>query len=109
VLARVVALLALVTVMPTVELAEQAMHAIDHLAEADVPDHDAHHEPGGAEDEHGCTGLIHLCSCHRTLSTGPVAVAAPVGIETLDTLAGAGPPSLHDVTSLEPPHRPPIG
>jgi hypothetical protein len=105
---RLLSLLLLLAVLPTVELAEQTLHAIEHAHHAEVPDHSAHHdeEPG---DEHGCTGLMHLCSCHHTQVTITLPGLAAVTTEIPDTLTIEVPPPLIDLTSVEPPKRPPIG
>jgi hypothetical protein len=110
VLAQRVALLLLFAVLPTAELAEQVAHVVEHVLHDEPAVHSAHHDgerPAGG-DEHGCTGLIHLCGCHQALLTSPTAPAT-LSVEILDTMAIQGPHSLHDQRSLEPPHRPPIG
>ena len=105
---RWLALLLLLAVLPTVELTEQGIHVIEHLFEGDPATHSAHHdeEPG---DEHGCTGLVHLCSCHHAQVT-PAGIAISVSVvEMQHTITIAWPSSLADLNTLEPPHRPPIG
>ena len=104
---RLVALLVLLAVLPTFELAEQIEHAVVHLLDGEAPDHDAHHdaEPG---DEHGCTGLVHLCSCHQTQVTFGAALVVSRRVELAASISIRTPGSLVDLTSLEPPHRPPI-
>lgn len=105
---RLVAVVVLLAVLPTMEVAEQAIHAIGHVLEAQVPDHSAHHE-GAPGDEHGCTGLLHLCACHHTQVTAASPAAAPAAVETLGTVTAELPPPLVDLHALEPPQRPPIG
>ena len=97
----------LFAVLPTVELGEQVVHVIGHALEAEVPDHSAHHEDN-RDDEHGCTGLVHLCSCHHTQVTVARRSPTPSTIETLETVTAGAPPTLTDLNSLEPPQRPPI-
>lgn len=112
-----VAVVVLLAVLPTMELAEQAIHAIGHVLEAQVPDHSAHHadhanhasQDGAPGDEHGCTGLLHLCACHHTQVTAASPAAAPAAVETLGTVTAELPPPLVDLHALEPPQRPPIG
>jgi hypothetical protein len=105
---RAIALLVLLVVLPTAELTEQVAHLIEHIADAEVPDHTAHHDDSQG-DEHGCTGLVHLCSCHHTQVTASVAFVTVRGIETTAAITIATPDSLADLTSLEPAYRPPIG
>ena len=105
---RVIALLLLFAVLPTVELAEQVEHAVAHLFDAEAPDHSAHHDEQHG-DEHGCTGLVHLCSCHHAQVTSAVVVAEARRIERLASVSPAAPASLADLTSPEPAQRPPIG
>lgn len=103
---RLLALLVLLAVLPTAELTEQALHAIEHVLEGEAPDHSAHH--GDAQgDEHGCTGLVHLCSCHRAQVTAAIGLAGIVAIETPGTVTAEAPPPLTDLHALEPPQRPP--
>ena len=101
------ALLLLLAVLPSMELVEQVVHVIEHALHAEVTDHSAHHdaEPG---DEHGCTGLVHLCA-HQAQVTAATAPRIDQRIETLAVVAIALPPQLADKHALEPPHRPPIG
>ena len=104
---RALAILLLLAVLPTAELVEQAVHFIEHVAHGEPPSHSAHHdsEPG---DEHGCTGLVHLCATnHGQVMT--FAIPAMTTSETIAVVSVALPPPLADKNSLEPPHRPPIG
>jgi hypothetical protein len=103
-----VALLVLLAVLPTVELAEQVVHLAEHVVQGDAPDHAAHHDDSQG-DEHGCTGLIHLCSCHQSQVTAGIAIIVTRSVEAAASLSIADPASLTDLTSLEPAHRPPIG
>jgi hypothetical protein len=105
---RLLALLVLLAVLPTAELAEQAIHLVEHALEGEAPDHSAHHD-GAPGDEHGCTGLVHLCTCHHAQVTAAIAVTATPTLETLDRLAAEVPPPLSDLHSLEPAQRPPNG
>ncbi|MDQ3335940.1 MAG: hypothetical protein M4D80_12290 [Myxococcota bacterium] len=104
---RGLAILLLLAVLPSVELAEQLAHVIEHVAHGETPSHSAHHdaEPG---DEHGCTGLVHLCATNHSQVTTQ-AVVAMTTVETIAVIAVALPPPLADKNALEPPQRPPIG
>jgi hypothetical protein len=105
---RMLALLVLLAVLPTVELVEQVVHVVEHALDGDAPDHLAHHDESDG-DEHGCTGLVHLCGCHHTQVTAGVTIVASRAIESAASLSIAAPASLADLISLEPAHRPPIG
>lgn len=105
---RLLALLLLLAVLPTVEAAEQMTHLIEHVFEAEAPDHTAHHDDSHG-DEHGCTGLIHLCSGHHPQVIAAVAVVKTSTVELQDAITIGAPSTLVDLNALEPPHRPPIG
>ena len=105
---RWVALLVLLAVLPTVELTEQIVHVVEHALHAESFDHSAHHTPSN-EDEHGCTGLIHLCSCHQSQVTASIAIIVTRGVENVASVGNSAPASLRDLTLQEPAHRPPIG
>ena len=104
---RLLALIVLLAVLPTTELVEQVTHVVEHLLEAEAPDHSAHHG-GDAGDEHGCTGLVHLCACHHAQVTEALRRVAIASTESPESLIVRAPPPLIDLNSLEPPHRPPI-
>lgn len=104
---RLLALLLLLAVLPTAEVTEQAIHLIEHAVHGDEPDHLAHHDDTHG-DEHGCTGLMHLCGCHYTQITFALDVVSTRAVETLESVTAGLPPVLIDLNSLEPPHRPPI-
>jgi hypothetical protein len=105
---RTVAFLVLLAVLPTVELTEQVVHVVEHALAAEVADHAAHHD-GSEDEEHGCTSLVHLCGCHHAQVTPALALTVSRAIEANGTLSVTVPDSLVDLTSHEPPHRPPIG
>ena len=104
---RGLAILLLLAVLPSVELAEQMAHVIEHVIEGEPPSHSAHHDadPG---DEHGCTGLVHLCATNHVQIT-TFALPALITSETIAVVIVALPPPLTDKNALEPLHRPPIG
>src|SRR5688572_24221850 len=101
---RVIAFLVLLAVLPTVELAEQVHHFIDHVVAAEAADHTAHHDEAPA-DEHGCTGLIHLCSCHHSQVTIAFVILESKSIESIDTVSVVAPKTLADLNSPEPAQR----
>jgi hypothetical protein len=105
---RLLALLVLLAVLPTAELTEQVAHVMAHVLDGEESGHSAHHDESQG-DEHGCTGLVHLCSCHRTQVTAALPIAASRSFEIAEALSSAAPASLADLTSLEPAQRPPIG
>lgn len=105
---RLLALVLLLAVLPTFELAEQIEHAVAHLVDGDAPDHLAHHD-GEAGDEHGCTGLVHLCACHHAPVVAAHTAVIRSSVFASHTANTAPPGDLVDLISLEPPHRPPIG
>ena len=104
---RVMAFLLLLAVLPTMELYEQVEHAVEHFVHGDAPDHSAHHDadPG---DEHGCTGLVHLCACHQAQVTAALDTFVQTSIRLRDTIVANAPPGLTDMTAREPEQRPPI-
>ncbi len=104
---RVLAILLLLAVLPTVELAEQITQLIEHALHAEAADHDAHHDEHPA-DEHGCTGLVHLCP-HQAQVTASTPPRLEQYIETIAVMAIGIPPQLADKNALEPPQRPPNG
>lgn len=102
-----IALLVLFAVLPSMELVEQVVHVVEHVTHAEVADHDAHHDEH-AGDEHGCTGLVHLCACHHaqvTLGMGVVQRSTIIAATFIDS---EPPSSLADLTNPEPAQRPPI-
>ena len=103
---RLLALVLLLAVLPTVELSEQLEHVVSHLFEGDAPEHPAHHDSDG--DEHGCTGLIHICGCHQAQVTTAALIATPGKFVAARSQQSDRPRSLTDLNLLEPPHRPPI-
>ena len=104
---RWLAFLLLLAVLPTAELTEQLVHVIDHVVAVEAADHSAHHDDS-QRDEHGCTGLVHLCACHHAQATAGV----PYGVKNRVVAARSpdldAPISLISLTSPEPAQRPPI-
>jgi hypothetical protein len=89
-IAPYVAILTVLALTPALgEIVENAAHwvASGHAAH-DVDDAD--HAPVG--DEHGCSGTMHLCSCHATpLAVAPVAVSLPTRPPRPGQQVGVGP------------------
>ncbi len=81
----------------------EAIYAADHAyAGSDRPDGD-----GCPDDEHGCTALVHTCSCH-----GPALQAAAMVPRGPDLLMAQRPPAASWHAGLDseaPPVPPPIG
>jgi hypothetical protein len=59
-----VSVLVLLVTPGLIEAAENVWHLAVAGHTAHSPDAGADHQP--TDDEHGCTGSFHLCSCHRT-------------------------------------------
>ena len=107
--ARLLTWLVLVTVLPTAELGEQVIHLVEHVLDAEAPDHSAHHDSGAApDDEHGCTALVHLCACHHATVTAALEHVVFHRVEASSAMPAGPPPSLADLTTPEPAYRPPI-
>ena len=68
---RLLALLLVVALVPTAELTEQAAHIVEHVLEHEAPMHGAHHDDGPLDCNHGCTGIIHVCTCHHAVALTP--------------------------------------
>jgi hypothetical protein len=77
------------------------------MVQGDVADHSAHHDED-VGDEHGCTGLVHLCTCHHAQVTAAFVVHVDATIDVAQSPPAQLPRDLIDLNSLEPPHRPPI-
>ena len=104
---RAIALLVLFAVLPTAELVEQVVHVVEHVTHAEAADHGAHHDEHEG-DEHGCTGLVHLCACHHAQVTLGVGIVQSVTMVAATFLESEPPSSLVDLTNPEPAQRPPI-
>ncbi len=106
---RAIALLVLFAVLPTAELSEQLAHVVAHVLEHEPAAHSAHHDDEHQGDEHGCTGLVHLCACHHTQVTLGAEVIINRSIVAGSSHSIEAPSSLVDLTTQEPAQRPPIG
>src|SRR5688500_12405426 len=88
---RWIALLLLLAVLPTAELAEQVVHVAAHALHLEAPDHSAHHGEHAPDDEHGCTGLMHLCGHVTQVTTATSSSSVVATLETPDVLAPIAP------------------
>lgn len=106
---RVIAVLLVLALWPgTAELAEAAVHLTEH---GDLA-HGAGDEHGGTplgQDEHGCSGAFHLCSCHCAPS---VTAALPLALAVVTfegaLVASRVPRDRGGRGLTAPPTRPPI-
>ena len=105
---RVLALLVVLALLPTIEVVEQAAHVVEHVLAGEAPDHDAHHDEHDAGDEHGCTPLVHLCGGHQGLGMAPGVVASIALAFETSAPASLLPLDLTDLATREPMYRPPI-
>lgn len=102
---RVIAILLALSLLPSVEIVEAAVHLVVH---GDAAHGGGHDDSGLGQDEHGCSGTFHVCSCH-TGSVLPHAFA----VELSSIPATSSAPVLGPVESIgrgttAPPIRPPI-
>ena len=68
---RVIALLLVVALLPaTRELVETVIYAVSH---GDVAHADGLTDDASTPSEEGCTGVVHVCSCHTTVPASPPA------------------------------------
>ena len=102
-----VALVLVVALWPGAgELIEQTVHVVQY---GDLPHDDDHGATPLGQDEHGCSGTLHLCQCHQP---APVITAgAAVAIARLDAkrpTVALEPVVRVGVGMTAPPTRPPI-
>lgn len=104
---KLITVVLLFAMSPSVtELVEWGVHAITHGDFAHAAD--GSHDERPAEDEHGCTPLMHTCGCHRSAAatdTGLASTVDPVAagvVGLLEPRAGQSRPA------DAPPVRPPI-
>jgi len=105
---RWLAIVFVLALLPTVELVEQGVHAVEHVLAGEPAGHDAHHEDHDPADEHGCTQLVHVCGGHHGFGLTPAVPAAAAVRAVTVAAVSTIPLELHDLASREPPHRPPI-
>lgn len=76
VLPIIAGLLVYVMTPGALELTENALHLLRH---GDTAHADAKHAPDGPNDEHGCSGSYHACTCHSSpqFVSGPSAPTVP--------------------------------
>lgn len=105
---RLLGVLIVVALLPTIEVTEQAVHVVEHLVEGEDGAHSAHHEEGAPDCCDHCGGLVHVCATHQTLAVTPV-IAATMRLEHVRRTLVHPPTSLRDLAAREPADRPPIG
>jgi hypothetical protein len=102
----ILALLMTLSLLPTLEVVEAVVHWVEH---GDLA-HGGGEEHGSAlgADEHGCTGIFHLCACHTASVIAPALQGempgplATAGDECFSPVQRAG------LGATAPPIRPPI-
>lgn len=108
-LQRLLAVLLVLALWPALgETVELAVHLAEHGDLAHAP-HDAHEgEPLGA-NEHGCSGVFHLCSGgHVSATSAPHVVTSVVALARVTTPATPPPLSREGQHEPAPELRPPI-
>ncbi len=105
---RLLAILIVVALLPTIEVTEQAVHVVEHLIEGDDAAHSAHHDEGAPDCCDHCGGLVHVCATHQTLAVTPV-LATTARLEHVRRTGVHLPSTLRDLAAREPADRPPIG
>jgi hypothetical protein len=97
----------LLSLLPSLEAVELAVHLIEHGDLAHGRD-DAHEKSAMGSDEHGCTGTFHLCGCH-TVSAIAASDRRVLVIDDLSILIARFSPIERDgLGATAPPIRPPI-
>jgi hypothetical protein len=105
---RWLVLVLVLALLPAAELAEQGLHVVEHALAGDASDHDPHHGGLDPAEEHGCTGLVHVCGGQHGVGVAPTRLGAEV-VASAVTSAGPLPPrDLRDLAAREPEYRPPI-
>lgn len=105
---RLLAFLLVLSILPvTGEVVELVVHWGQHgdVAHGDSDEHES--APLGS-DEHGCSGLFHMCACHTAQATTPqesVATSLVTTDRRVDVLA---PPRHDGCDAPAPTIRPPI-
>lgn len=94
------------SLLPTVEVVEAVVHWIDHgdLAHSSQAEHG--NELG--TDEHGCTGIFHLCGCHTASVIAPAGREDVRGLWVTDGEASFSSVERAGLGANAPPIRPPI-
>lgn len=105
---RFLALLLVLTILPfTGEVLELGIHWVEHgdVAHADTDEHGS--APLGS-DEHGCSGLFHMCACHTAQATTPQVNLAIAPVSTDQQVDACAPPRQDGCDAPAPTIRPPI-
>lgn len=105
---RFLALLLVLAIVPaTGEVIELAVHLAQH---GDVA-HDAGDTHDGAPlgaDEHGCSGLFHMCGCHTAPAMTPPPSVATAIVPPVRRIAVVPPAARDGRGAPAPSFRPPI-
>ncbi|HMB52662.1 MAG TPA: hypothetical protein VKU40_05060 [Thermoanaerobaculia bacterium] len=81
-----------------VEVAENAWHQATEGHTAHAADRGGDHAPEG--DEHGCSGTVHVCSCHHSVYSD---LAVKPRLRVRDRWRGAVLPAAADYQEPVPP------
>lgn len=104
---RLIALLLVVALWPGAgELIEQTVHVVQY---GDLPHDDDHGATPLGQDEHGCSGTLHLCQCHQPapiITSGAVVSIARIDAKRPSVVLA--PVVRAGVGMTAPPTRPPI-
>lgn len=103
----VLALLLVFAIFPSsAEIVELAAHMVGHGDDGHAGDE---HDGAAGEDEHGCSGMFHLCACHMTnASTEQYALSWSVVADPPTKTALMAPSTRAGRLVEPPPQRPPI-
>ncbi len=105
---RFLALLLVLAILPvTGEAIEFVVHWAEHgdVAHATSDDHES--APLGS-DEHGCSGLFHMCACHNVQATAPHQLVVTASVSTDTRVDASSPPQQDGRGAPAPSIRPPI-
>lgn len=104
---RLIALVMVLALWPGAgELIEQTVHFVEH---GDLAHGDDHPTTPLGQDEHGCSGTLHLCHCHQpapVITASAALVVASVDAEQATTVLA--PVARVGMGMTAPPTRPPI-
>ena len=103
----ILALLLTLSLLPSMEVIELAVHLVQHgdLAHGD---RDGHEKSALGSDEHGCSGTFHLCGCHTASALASAEISAHA-IHCPTSRDACFPSAGRDgLGATAPPIRPPI-
>jgi hypothetical protein len=100
-------LLLVLSLLPTMEVVEAAVHLVEHgdLAHGDS---DGHGTSALGSDEHGCSGTFHLCGCHSASVITPTPSELQAHHAPSSRTASFVSTGRDGLGATAPPHRPPI-